>query len=53
MNERHSDLGSGAFPRLCTLLALLVAVAVLVGGATAAPLLTELVSVRSNGKQGR
>jgi Tol biopolymer transport system component len=52
MKDRQRDFGRGAFRRLGGLLALLIAVAVLVGGATAAPLLTELVSVRSNGRQG-
>jgi Tol biopolymer transport system component len=52
MQNRQRNLGRVAFRRLGGLLALLIAVAVLVGGASAAPLLTELVSVRSNGKQG-
>jgi Tol biopolymer transport system component len=39
-------------PRVGGLLALLIAVAAFAGAATAAPGVTELVSVRSNGRQG-
>jgi Tol biopolymer transport system component len=52
MEDRQRSIDRVALCRLGGLFALLIAVAVLVGGATAAPVLTELVSVRSNGKQG-
>src|SRR3989442_1062694 len=52
MDERHGHLNRAAPRRVGSALVLLIAVAALVGGATAAPALTERVSVKSNGKEG-
>ena len=52
MDERHGYLNRAAPRRVGSALVLLIAVAALVGGATAAPALTERVSVKSNGKEG-
>ena len=53
MEDPQRSIGRQLAPfRLGGLFALLIAVTVLVSGATAAPLLTERVSVRSNGRQG-
>jgi Tol biopolymer transport system component len=52
MNELRGYLAHAPLRQAGSALALLIAVATVAGGASAVPGFTELVSVRSNGKQG-